>query len=117
MNRLRNEPRPGKSTIAQMSTSASGRRRAHECHGNQQCGEQPRTPVGTRSQARLGLGWVDFAQHVLRDGDVGRGDEYMPGAGGHELRHVEAGRATNDRADVRFAEEALEELGCISSWA
>ena len=35
----------------------------------------------------------------------------MPRSGGKEFRHVEAGRATDDRADVRVAEQALEELG------
>jgi hypothetical protein len=44
----------------------------------------------------------------LRDGDVGRGDEHVPGSGGKELRHVEARRATDDRADVRFADQAAE---------
>jgi hypothetical protein len=35
----------------------------------------------------------------------------VPRSGGEEVRHVEAGRATDDRADVRIAEQALEELG------
>src|SRR5215216_795455 len=48
------------------------------------------------------------AKHVLRDGDVGRGDDDVPGSGGKELRHVEARRATDDRADVRFADQAAE---------
>jgi hypothetical protein len=71
------------------------------------------TPISSRASARDGVGagprrWrgltrVTLAQNVSCDGDVGRGDEHVTRTGGQELRHIEARRATDDRAHVRIA--------------
>jgi len=75
----------------------------NECHADQQPGEHPRRPVGAGLRRWHGLIRVTLAQDISREGDVGWGDEHLTWTGGKELRHIEAGRATDDRAHVRIA--------------
>ena len=74
-----------------------------ECHADQQPGEHPRPPVDAGRRRWRNLIPVTLAQDVSRDGDVGRGDEHVTRTRGKELRHIEAGRATDDRANVHIA--------------
>jgi hypothetical protein len=59
-------------------------------------------------------GWTSLAsswRSTSRDVHVFRCDEYLTWARGKELRHIETRRATNDRAHLHGAEEALDEFG------
>ena len=53
-----------------------------------------RFSTGPRRWPRLT--WVELAQHVLRDGDVRRGDKHVSGCGSNQLGPVEARGASED---------------------